>query len=512
MNNTDGTQNIFLNLVGPNDFCSRMRLYINKNYSEITTTGSFYDQAWSTILSSKPDLLLVDIGRQLKQRDSALLRTVIENTRERLGKDVYVALVLSSPHHLLMAGDLLFESDTSLKPSGLIDSLLAVPPPEAIDSPGLEQQLDNLITLIKHDLHRKSMGNPALPALAESGWAQSMADPKSRNLWMRWLPRYASYLNESPLIVGETGTGKTNLARAVHFLSQRKGSFIGITPRDFSSSELVQAELFGSVGGAYTDAVDRWGLVKSAEGGTLFIDELQSIDKDLQGKLITFIENKNYRRVGSPESNKADVRFIFASNRNLYEMMEQSVLRDDFGYRLERVLLYLPPLHERRLDITAALCFGLAKIHRQRDIFHKVEGFSSEAYRALYFQRWPGNLRQLENCVAKLVERAEMERNSTVPVKAVSEVLEISNREFQLDRKEIYAKTGRDFSQYVLANEVDNLSQAVQVFSDKLRENALTSCMGDQTLAADMIGDSQPLLELARRSILRTKKHEPGPT
>jgi len=105
-----------------------------------------------------------------------------------------------------------------------------------------------------------------------------------------------------------------------------------------------------------------------------------------------------------------------------------------------------------------------------------------------------------------------MERNSTVPVKAVSEVLEISNREFQLDRKEIYAKTGRDFSQYVLANEVDNLSQAVQVFSDKLRENALTSCMGDQPLAADMIGDSQPLLELARRSILRTKKHEPGPT
>jgi len=507
MSNQSPIKQLFCTVVGSSDFCARIKLYLNKYHPEIDSTGSFYNEAWATLITSKPDLLIVDLGTHLRHKDG-WLRTLLENARERFKKDIHVAVVLSSPLKLLSAGDLLFMNEKSLEPSGLVDTFMALAPPEAIDAPSLEQQLANLIYLIRHDLERRSKGEPALPALGEPGWIQSLADPKSRELWMKWLPRYASYVNESPLIIGETGTGKTNLARAVHFLSQRKGSFIGITPRDFSSSELVQAELFGSVGGAYTGAVDRWGLVKSAEAGTLFIDELQSIDKDLQGKLITFIENKNYRRVGSPELHQADVRFVFASNRNLYEMMDQSILRDDFGYRLERVLLQLLPLHERRLDITAALCFGLAKIHRQRDIFYRVDGFSPEAYKTLYFQRWPGNLRQLENCVAKLVERAEMDRSSVVPIEAVSEVLEISNREFQLDRKEIYAKSGHDFSRHVLSNEVKDIHEAIEIFSEKLRENALSSCQGDQQSAAELIGDSQPLLELARRSILLSRKHE----
>ena len=145
-----------------------------------------------------------------------------------------------------------------------------------------------------------------------------MCDPASRNVWMRWLPRYARYVNENPLIAGPTGSGKTRLADALHELSGREGPFISITPRDFSSTELVQAELFGAVAGAYTGAVEKWGLVKRADKGTLFIDELQSIDKDLQGKLITFIENKTYRRVGEAESHRADVRFIFATNQDIF--------------------------------------------------------------------------------------------------------------------------------------------------------------------------------------------------
>ena len=205
--------------------------------------------------------------------------------------------------------------------------------------PQLTDQMMHVIRLYAHELDRRSRGALPLQPLGSEGWVQSLADLSSRELWMRWLPRYASYTNENPIIIGETGTGKTNLAYALHRLSGREGEFVSVTPRDFSSAELVQAELFGAVAGAYTGAVDKWGLVKSAEKGTLFIDELQSIDKDLQGKLITFIENKTYRRVGSAESIEADVRFVFASNKTLYEMMESDILRHDFAYRLERVQL-----------------------------------------------------------------------------------------------------------------------------------------------------------------------------
>ncbi|MCB0339613.1 MAG: sigma 54-interacting transcriptional regulator, partial [Bdellovibrionales bacterium] len=339
-------------------------------------------------------------------------------------------------------------------------------------------------------------------------WVHSLADPNSRELWMRWLPRYAAYTNENPIILGETGTGKTRLAHALHLLSNRSGPFVSITPRDFSSSELVQAELFGAVAGAYTGAVDKWGLVKSAEKGTLFIDELQSIDKDLQGKLITFIENKRYRRVGSADTTEADVRFVFATNQSIEDMVSSDTLREDFAYRLERVQLELRPLRERRLDISAALGHALAKLRRQRPQANPIMGMTSTAYRMLFCHNWPGNLRQLENTVAKLCEYTDMRDHELIDEVAVAHVFDSRLSGTAATIGEVLAQASLKLARYALSKKPEDIETSIERFRAEIRSSALESTGGDIIKAAHLIGENEHLLELFSQSAYAQKEIE----
>jgi len=304
------------------------------------------------------------------------------------------------------------------------------------------------------------------------------------------LPRYAQYSNENPLIIGETGTGKTRLAQAMHKLSDRSGDFISITPRDFSSSELIQSELFGAVQGAYTGAIDKWGLVKSAEKGTLFIDELQSIDKALQGKLITFIENKLYRRVGSTESISANVRFVFASNVGLFEMMESDTLRHDFAYRLERVTLELPPLRTRRLDIAAGVAYAMAKIVRQRPNSLLITGLSPEAYKAIFSHNWPGNLRQLENIIAKLCESAEFKGQKLIEVTDTSKIFISKLLGSLSSSSDILTKSALELQ----TRRPKTLKESLEIFSLLARQNALEATGGDIEAASQLLEETPNIL------------------
>ncbi len=502
-----GKEEVIPILIGSRDFCLRFSVVINKLPAVGKCYSTLPSNAWSELLSAHPNLLIAEIGIHHDEAQQKELRALLNTAKERFGDKLYIVLALTAPSNLIFGGELLFEED-GLNPSGLIDSFIVTPPSMIPTSMGLPDQLKNVVEHAEIELSRRTSGLDALPTLNSDGWAQSLADPESRELWNLWLPRYASYVNENPLVIGETGTGKTNLALALHILSKRSGNFVSITPRDFSSSELVQAELFGAVEGAYTGAVNKWGLVKNAEKGTLFIDEMQSIDKGLQGKLITFIENKNYRRVGSSESTTADVRFVFATNTPLFELMETDILRHDFAYRLERVCLELKPLRERRLDIAAALSYALAKIHRQRSTSHKIYGFTQDAYRMLFCHNWPGNLRQLENMAAMLCELADFRERNIINGEIVSKIFESRLSGKVVTAQEVISRAALDLSEKALAKKITTIQEGVSNFTNLVRMYALEASAGETEAASNLISDNKNLLTFIAHGC--TSKEEEG--
>jgi len=498
-------------IAGSADFVRRMTVVVRSKSAigektEVVLHSGVLTEAKGLVLEKRPDVFLTDVGFRTTKTDVSWLRSLLGQFRERFGKDLYIVLAITTPNRFVSGGTLLFADETSLSPSGLIDNFLIAPPPGAVTQPTLEAQFVDCLGYVVELRESSPDKKCTLPSLCDDAWVPSMCDPSSRDVWMRWLPRYSRYVNENPLIVGPTGSGKTRLAAAMHQLSGRKGPFISITPRDFSSTELVQAELFGAVAGAYTGAVDKWGLVAKAEKGTLFIDELQSIDRDLQGKLITFVENKTYRRVGEAESHQADVRFVFATNRSLQELVDEGALRDDFAYRLERLQLTLHPLHERRLDIAAGICFALGKILRERlqarsssptsDRVNELEGLTPEAYRLLFSAYWPGNLRQLENTVAKLVELADIRNQTLIDEASIREALEGTLGKKDVTSKDIFYAAAQKMAAQAQAGNIQSLADACASFSEQARLTALDITGGDTERAGALIADSKKALEL----------------
>jgi NtrC-family two-component system response regulator AlgB len=205
------------------------------------------------------------------------------------------------------------------------------------------------------------------------------------------------------LILGESGTGKGELARAIHGWSKRaKKSFITINCPSLSA-ELMESELFGHNRGAFTGASESTlGRVSQADGGTLFLDEIGDFPLSLQPKLLRFIQDKEYERVGDPVTRRADVRILAATNLDLDEMVRDGRFREDLLYRINVIALSLPPLRERHEDI-----LGLAERFLARfvnDYARPARGFSEEALAALQGYRWPGNVRELRN----VIERASI--------------------------------------------------------------------------------------------------------
>lgn len=496
-------------ICGTNDFVLRMASTLRKSSLkqqdvQLIIHECSLGEARSTLLTERPDIFIVDIGPTTSLRDTTWLHSLLLQARERLGSNIYIILAITSPSRFVAGGDMLFQDRSSLAPSGLINNILITPPAHIPSVMTLEQQLVNCIEYVTESLTRSDI---PLPALWDDGWVPVMCDPESRNVWMRWLPRYAKYVNENPIIVGPTGSGKTRLAKAIHILSGRTGPFVTITPRDFSSTELMQAELFGAAAGAYTGAIDKWGLVKKADQGTLFVDELQSIDIELQGKLITFIENKRYRRVGEAEDHHADVRFVFATNRSLSSLVRNNSLRDDFAYRLERLQINLGSLNERKLDIGAGICFALAKVIRERVAAYashsqkltpdrRIEGLTPDAYQLLFASLWPGNFRQLENTIAKLVEIADIHNHVLIDHKCATIGMHEMLGKSETTAIDIFTKAASDTSKQIISQNKTSLKDAISILSHNVRCKALEATGGNISSAANLIGDSQKQLEL----------------
>ena len=204
------------------------------------------------------------------------------------------------------------------------------------------------------------------------------------------------------LITGESGTGKELIARSIHYQGNRKGGpFVAINCAAIPS-ELMESEMFGHEKGAFTGAQSRAiGKFEYANGGTLFLDEISTLRSDLQAKLLRVLQEREIERIGSNRPIKIDIRVVSATNTNLENAVLQGAFRQDLYFRLNVVPVSIPPLRERKDDIPLLAKHFVNKFNLAFN--KKVLGFSEKALEALRRYRWPGNIRELENLVERIV-------------------------------------------------------------------------------------------------------------
>jgi len=217
-----------------------------------------------------------------------------------------------------------------------------------------------------------------------------------------------SATDASVLITGESGTGKDEIARAIHRNSLRRdGPFVEVNLGGISAA-LFESEMFGHVKGAFTDArVDRQGRFALADGGTIFLDEIGDLDLGCQVKLLRVLQDRTFEVLGSSATRSVDLRVISATNRNLAEMVEGGEFREDLLYRLNLIALHLPPLRERPEDIPLLAAHFAGHLGQ---VYRRELALSGPASRWLQGLHWPGNIRQLR----QLIERAALLSNRTV--------------------------------------------------------------------------------------------------
>lgn len=205
----------------------------------------------------------------------------------------------------------------------------------------------------------------------------------------------------SVTLIGETGTGKEVCARAIHNYSRRSGPFIAVNCAAIPES-LLEAELFGSQKGAYTDSRDRIGYFEAAHGGSLFLDEIAELPLRMQAKLLRIIEDKRVTKLGSTQSRVVDVRIICATASNLKEMVNEGIFRSDLFYRINVLLIQIPALRERKKDIPV-LCKHLLKMDKSNKLI------TPEAMMKLLNYSWPGNIRELSSILKRGIILSDQE-------------------------------------------------------------------------------------------------------
>lgn len=212
------------------------------------------------------------------------------------------------------------------------------------------------------------------------------------------LIKMSSSSNASILITGDTGTGKELAARAIHNESYRKKRALVTVNCSALPENLLESELFGHVKGAFTGAIkDKKGRFELADQGTLFLDEISEISPLIQLKLLRFLQEKEFERVGESITRQSDVRVISATNKDLWQMVQNGMFREDLYYRLKVFPIQIPPLKERKKDVGFLIEHFIERFNIETG--RNIKGLSSEAALSLMEYQWPGNVRELENAI-----------------------------------------------------------------------------------------------------------------
>jgi Nif-specific regulatory protein len=291
------------------------------------------------------------------------------------------------------------------------------------------------------------------------------------------------------LLLGETGTGKEMIAKAIHYNSPRKErAFIRVNCGALTGT-LLESELFGHVKGSFTGAIrDKIGRFEAADGGTIFLDEIGTMEPALQVKLLRVLQEREFERVGDTQTVKVDVRVIAATNVDLQEEVARGNFREDLFYRLNVVNVYLPPLRNRREDIPRLIDYFLDKYNAMNE--RRLRRISREMLNILLRYPWPGNVRELENAVERAVVLSNGEDFT-------EDLLPLSVRMFAAQRRtnhaseSVEALTKRLADQAVTDFELRD-GEIYQLVVDQIEkaliERALAKCDGVKTKAADFLG------------------------
>ncbi|MBI5905715.1 MAG: sigma-54-dependent Fis family transcriptional regulator [Deltaproteobacteria bacterium] len=431
------------------------------------------EEAVAQAADEPPDLVLLDITlpgmdgievlRRLKSQDPAI--TVVMLTAIEELKVVVEAMRLGAYDYVSKPFDL---------------DRLRVIVQNALDRRELRQEVEfhRKESVRRYGFHRIVGSSPGLRDVV--GIARKVAKSEAATV----------------LLQGESGTGKDLIAQAIHYESSRSNRpFIPINCTALPE-DLLESELMGHEKGAFTDAkAAKKGLFEVADGGTIFLDEIGDMKHGLQAKLLRFIENKAFRRVGGHRDIEVDVRIIAATNRDLAELVRTGRFREDLFFRLNVIPIHIPPLRERREDILPLADHFLSEF--SKEFKRPLDGFSDDAKRRMGAYGWPGNVRELRNIVERALilgtENVVELLDLPMPMESSMDGSDSGAREFP--RRDSSGEPGSP----VPSPERHGFSLPEggvileEVERDFLRQ-ALEATQGNQTRAAEILGLSRDAL------------------
>lgn len=265
--------------------------------------------------------------------------------------------------------------------------------------------LDELAIVIRKALETSSLRREVAGLRSEhkkAGIPNIVGESKHMKNVLAMMDKVARSEASTVLIQGESGTGKELVAKWIHYKSSRaEKPFVAINCAAVPAT-LLESELFGHEKGAFTDAKNtKKGLFELADGGTIFLDEIGDMEIGMQAKLLRFLEERTFRRIGGPKTLSVDIRIISATNKDLLKAIEEKSFRNDLYYRLQVIPIFLPPLRERREDIISLANYFIETFNKE---FNKhVNGISGMAEKKLVDYGWPGNIRELKNVIERAI-------------------------------------------------------------------------------------------------------------
>jgi two-component system response regulator AtoC len=353
-----------------------LRMVLKNDYEVLLAKDA--EEAFSQIKEHSPDVILLDII--LPDMDGL---KVLEKIKQKEPEVIVIMITATKTVKTAVEAMKLGAYDYVTKPFEIDELRLIIN--RALSTQALEKEIRYLREEIDRNFGFENIIGKSNGMNEIFKMVRQIADSKS-----------------TVLIMGESGTGKELISRAIHYHSNRKNfPFVTINCAAIPET-LIESELFGHEKGAFTNAIEKkLGRFEVAHLGTLFLDEIGELSLTTQAKILRFLEEKEFNRVGGSKTIKVDVRLICATNKDLNELIKKRAFREDLFYRINVVPIIIPPLRERKEDISLLLDHFIKKYNAENN--KKVRGISREALALIMNYEWPGNVRELENLIERVV-------------------------------------------------------------------------------------------------------------